>query len=743
MSGEIGTTAQFLGQAVLSVTPFLLGAATGGAGVALIQGIAGNALTDLIGGIGRHASKRLLHRLGEPNNDLNKALAAALDDTLREKRDDDELRADLPDAFFTLDRDCDTFRGLLRQLRRDLPDIGSGQAGTPVLLAYLEQPDAETFRALAEDSGTRFLPTWPAEVSQHIFAYLQRRVTPRFWYHVKHSPPAWHAYATEVFFQMRVKAEEQSEKLDNVQRTLAALAVRETETLRTAHPSPDLVRTIERVESLAEQVFATTRRIEHKVDILMVTISEEFAEMKRAMLQQGRDPCDLSQDELENLLAERRGLTLEQLRVLLGEAHESDDPATRGAALLVERRPDDALKEVADIEATYIAGLSVRAQAYADKFQFDKALAEREKIATLLDFDADPLAWAEARFKIAYVLEDLARYREIEPILREVLTLWSEVLGLGHPDTLGCRNNLANALMCQGKFAESETEHRIVLASRERELGAEHPETLVSRGNVANVLYNQGHYADAVAEYRVVHADLVRVLGDEHPTTIKFLNNLAQALLAQGKFAEAEAEHRVVLTLRERMLGAEHPDTLESRNNLANALEGQGKHAEAEAEHRTVLAARERVLGADNPQTLGSRNNLANALRTQGKLIEAEIEHRAVLAARERLLGAEHLDTIDSRSNLAILLADQGKHAESEAEARAVLAARERVLDAEHPDTLGSRMIWVICLVNGERWQEALKETEAAYMRFQKVLGDEHPFTETAKKLLEELTSDE
>ena len=250
--------------------------------------------------------------------------------------------------------------------------------------------------------------------------------------------------------------------------------------------------------------------------------------------------------------------------------------------------------------------------------------------------------------KAAKTFEDIMKMRTVK-------------LGPENPETLGSRNDLANALYTSGKYPDAEAEYRAVLAIRQRVLGPEHPETLGSRNNLANALYSQGKYPEAEAEYRAVLATNERVLGPEHSETLGCRNNLANALDAQGNHAEAEAEYRAVLAIRERVLGPENPDTLDSRNNLGDTLDARGKHAEAEAEHRAVLAIRERVLGPENPTTLRSRNNLANALDAQGNHAEAEAEYRAVLAVRERVLPPEHPDTLVSRNSLAKCLEAQRK----------------------------------------------------------------------------------
>jgi hypothetical protein len=58
------------------------------------------------------------------------------------------------------------------------------------------------------------------------------------------------------------------------------------------------------------------------------------------------------------------------------------------------------------------------------------------------------------------------------------------VLGAGHPDTLGSRNNLAGAYQAAGRLEEAIPLYERTLADAERVLGAGHPQTLTSRNNL-------------------------------------------------------------------------------------------------------------------------------------------------------------------------------------------------------------------------------------------------------------------
>ncbi len=95
------------------------------------------------------------------------------------------------------------------------------------------------------------------------------------------------------------------------------------------------------------------------------------------------------------------------------------------------------------------------------------------------------------------------------------------VLGAKHADTLSCRNNLAEAVQAQGKWAEMEVEHRAVLALREEVLGPRHPDVFESCYNLALCLKEQNKFPEALEMAKRAGEGRTSALGAEHPDTKK------------------------------------------------------------------------------------------------------------------------------------------------------------------------------------------------------------------------------
>ncbi len=120
-----------------------------------------------------------------------------------------------------------------------------------------------------------------------------------------------------------------------------------------------------------------------------------------------------------------------------------------------------------------------------------------------------------------------------------------------------------------------------VLADQERVLGPDHPDTLGSRDNLANAYQDAGRLDEAISLHEQTLAARERVLGPDHPDTLQSRNNLATAYQDAGRTNEAISLHEQTLAARERVLGPDHPNTLASRNNLANTYRAAGRTDES------------------------------------------------------------------------------------------------------------------------------------------------------------------
>src|SRR3954468_6402315 len=110
------------------------------------------------------------------------------------------------------------------------------------------------------------------------------------------------------------------------------------------------------------------------------------------------------------------------------------------------------------VSALYEAGLAAE-----QLNNFKQALGHFSEAGALTEIKRDGREWATIHHAMAHTLDVLGQYPEAERLLREVVRINTETLGLEHPETLRSRMNLANTLNDQWRTPEAEAEHRAVL----------------------------------------------------------------------------------------------------------------------------------------------------------------------------------------------------------------------------------------------------------------------------------------
>ena len=105
-------------------------------------------------------------------------------------------------------------------------------------------------------------------------------------------------------------------------------------------------------------------------------------------------------------------------------------------------------------------------------------------------------------------------------------------------DILNNRNDLAELLDDEGKYAEAEAECRQIIGLEEKVLGPENRLTLNTRGNLAVALIGQGSFEEAETQYKDV-MKLMEALGSGYPDTVNFTVKFVTGLAHQDRTVEA------------------------------------------------------------------------------------------------------------------------------------------------------------------------------------------------------------
>ncbi len=215
---------------------------------------------------------------------------------------------------------------------------------------------------------------------------------------------------------------------------------------------------------------------------------------------------------------------------------------------------------------------------------------------------------------IVLARQQLACWRTSETLFRHAVA--------SSPDNYVAHNNLGNALVRSGGFAEARDHFRKALQI--------HPTFAAAHYNLANLLVREGNFSEALVHY----ANAVR----SKPDHAESRYNYGIVLTRFGRTAEAMAQYREATRLK--------PDFVEAHHSLGGALVQSGQAAEGIVE--LLVAVRLQ------PDFAHARNDLGVALALGGNPAGAETNFA-------ELVRLEPLNA-DGHYNLANALAAQGKN---------------------------------------------------------------------------------
>jgi tetratricopeptide (TPR) repeat protein len=167
-----------------------------------------------------------------------------------------------------------------------------------------------------------------------------------------------------------------------------------------------------------------------------------------------------------------------------------------------------------------------------------KALAAFQRALALSEATTRPLEWADAALWVAYVLADLARYGEAEPLLRHALQLRESQYGPTRADVSTVLNNLALLLKATNRLAEAEPLMQRALTIDEQSFGPMHPKVAIDLNNLAQLLkaINRLTEAEPLMRRAVrIFLDFTRNTGHKHPHLDACMTNYVMLLHALGR----------------------------------------------------------------------------------------------------------------------------------------------------------------------------------------------------------------
>jgi eukaryotic-like serine/threonine-protein kinase len=339
----------------------------------------------------------------------------------------------------------------------------------------------------------------------------------------------------------------------------------------------------------------------------------------------------------------------------------------------------------------------------------------------------DPMTQAQLLDVIGRVYQSLGRFEEARPLLERALAARRRVLPPRHVLVGDSLTHLADLLVLQAKYAETETIAREALAIHDAASGRESAAAAEDLTLIAAALVSRGKASEAKGLLDKALAIRQRVLKPDDPATAENLSALAYVASSAGDYPEMERRHAEALAILRRAFGSKHPRVALGLNNLAVAYDYRGRYDDAVRLHREALAMRRQLFGDVHPAVATSLNNLSAVLQKQRRFAEAEPLAREVIVLRRQLLGEAHPGTLTALNNLGALLADSGRLAEAERVLREASATAADHLPEDHPIALYVQM-WLARTMARQGKDAA---ADAIYSRVHelrvKSLGPDHP----------------
>ena len=198
----------------------------------------------------------------------------------------------------------------------------------------------------------------------------------------------------------------------------------------------------------------------------------------------------------------------------------------------------------------------------------------------------------------------------------KALVIREKLLGTEHPDTAESYNNVGMVYHSHGKKTDSQIlECRSknyskaldyyfkALAIREKVLGLEHPDTASCYNNIGGIYRHQKKYTEALRYYFKTLDICIKEFGLEHPHTAGTYNNIGHVLFDQKKYAEAMKNFFKALDVDKKMLGIRHPAVATIYKNIGQCYANLGNRSEAIRLYSLALDIFKKTLGDNHEKT--------------------------------------------------------------------------------------------------------------------------------------------
>jgi tetratricopeptide (TPR) repeat protein len=272
---------------------------------------------------------------------------------------------------------------------------------------------------------------------------------------------------------------------------------------------------------------------------------------------------------------------------------------------------------------------------------------------------------AENIFNLAFVLNELGRYEEVEARYLEAMGMLRRLYGEKHPTLVTALANLGSMYRVQGYLDKARQVTREALAMSQDLFTEMHPQVAMVLLQLSYVAYDAGRREEAIELSRRALAIQKETLGVEHPEVALNMTTLGRWLGESGASSEGEEMLRNALEIYSGSHSQDHPDVARAQVELADLLTTQGRYDESLHLAKEGTASLVKVFGADHWLTASGVSVEGGALVGLGRLEEAEPRLRSSYEQLRRDEGARRVYVQAARLRLKQFYEMTGREAEA------------------------------------------------------------------------------
>ncbi|KAH8894302.1 TPR-like protein [Thozetella sp. PMI_491] len=318
--------------------------------------------------------------------------------------------------------------------------------------------------------------------------------------------------------------------------------------------------------------------------------------------------------------------------------------------------------------------------------QFQQAFEIRRKMYSELDWRT-----LDVQEEMARALLDQGKTKEAAEMHQHIEAQYEQILPPDHHRRLLHSGDYALVFLAQGNFDEAERRLTECYESVRQVYGESSGRFLNTKGSIARLQFELRRYPEAKASYEELLTKNRLEYEETHPHVFQNLSWLGRIAKAMGEPQEAIAKYREAATLASRSPYVGIEDALTERGNLAVALSEAGQLSGAVTEQRTLLEAYKYLDESPSQRAITASMNLGTSLERLSHYEQARVEFewaRSEMEKTER--PPTDSTTLRIRNSLALIYLRLGQFPISERAYRELLQTQQACHpeDPKHPDIL-------------------------------------------------------